>query len=168
MKSAEIGWQSGRSVMKRVYFGLSSTEGDRLGHLVRGVQMLRSYGREADIDEYSDVVDLALRAEERPAFACVVGGETEADLEALHGICRETEWALGDQPETLSVTVLRFGERRPGQAPKAFDAIRSGRLHGSMRRALSADEFRRICDWGQVLIGEDTDVIGEWPSATGR
>lgn len=154
--------------MSKLFLGLSSREGDRLGHLVRGVQMLRSYGQEADIAQYSDVVTLVLRAKEEPSFACVIGGETEATFEALQGICRETEWALGKQPERLTVWVLQHGEQRPGKAPKAFDTIQAGRLEEGMTRSLPADEFRQICDWGQQLIGEDADVIGEWPSATGR
>lgn len=154
--------------MSRVYFGLSSTEGDRLGHLVRGVQMLRSYGHEADLDEYSDVVNVGLKAEERPAYACVIGGRSGATLEALQGICRETEWALAKQPETLSVWVLQLGDQEPGGAPRPFEAIRNGRLEKNMTRALPGDEFRRICDWGQEIIDKESHVIGEWPSATGQ
>ena len=109
--------------MSRIFLGLSSREGDRLGHLVRGVQMLRSYGHEADIEGYSDVVSLVLQAEEEPSFACVLSGESGATFEALQGICRETEWALGKQPETLTVWILQHGERRPGKAPRAFVPI---------------------------------------------
>lgn len=152
--------------MSRVYFGLCSTEGDRLGHLVRGVQMLRSYGREAEIAEYSDVVDVRLQAGAPPAFACVVGGQTEATPEALEGICRETVWALGKEPETLSLWILRVGDHPHGAAPPAFEAIRQGTLDEGMTRVLSGAEFARICDWGQRARGEE-DVIGEWPSATG-
>lgn len=154
--------------MSRLVLGLSSREGDRLGHLVRGVQMLRSYGHEADIEEYSDVVSVVLQAEEEPSFACVISGESEASFEALQGICRETEWALGKQPETLTVWILQHGDRRPGQAPRPFQSIRDSRLEAGMGRVLPGDEFRKICDWGQQLIGEDADVMGEWPSATGR
>ncbi|MFZ5825139.1 MAG: hypothetical protein ACOY94_12500 [Bacillota bacterium] len=154
--------------MSRIFLGLSSREGDRLGHLVRGVQMLRSYGHEADIEGYSDVVSLVLKAEEEPSFACVLSGESGATFEALQGICRETEWALGKQPETLTVWILQHGERRPGKAPRAFEAIRAGRLEAGMTRVMEAGEFRRICDWGQEIIGDESDVIGEWPSATGR
>lgn len=154
--------------MSRLFLGLSSREGDRLGHLVRGVQMLRSYGREADIQRYSDVVSVVLRAEEEPSFACVISGESEATFEALQGICRETEWALGKQPERLTVWILQHGERRPGTSPRPFEAIRAGRLEEGMTPVMPGEEFRKICLWGQQLIGEETDVIGEWPSATGR
>lgn len=130
--------------------------------------MLRSYGREADIEEYSDVVYLALRADEPPAFACVVSGESEATFTAFQGILRETEWALGDQPRTLSAWLLQHGERRPGKAPAALEAIGAGRMAEGALRVMPGAEFRQLCDWGQQLLGEESDVIGEWPSATGR
>lgn len=154
--------------MSRVYFGLCSTEGDRLGHLVRGVQMLRSYGHEADIDRYSDVVNVVMGAEEPQAYACIIGGTSGATLESLQGICRETEWALGKQPQTLSVWVLELGEHRPGNVPCLFERLRTGKFDKGMTIALPGDEFARMCNWGQVQIGEESDVIGEWPSATGR
>lgn len=149
--------------MKRIYFGLSSNEGDRLGHLVRGVQMLRSYGAEAAIDQFSDVVQAQLGPDQPPALACVVGGTTQADLAALQGICRETEWALGKEPGVFAVHLLQVGM----PVPAALGAIWAGDLHAGMIRALPSAEFARLCEWGQQLYGEESDVIGEWPSAAG-
>ncbi|MFZ5816488.1 MAG: hypothetical protein ACOY93_14515 [Bacillota bacterium] len=139
-----------------------------MGHLVRGVQMLRSYGREAAIDRCSDVVDLRLSPGEPPAYACVLEGSTGAALDALQGILRETEWALGKREATLKLWILQYGDQRPGSAPRAFEAIRSGRLEEGMTRVLPGGEFARLCDWGQQEIGAEPGVIGEWPSATGR
>jgi hypothetical protein len=153
--------------MSQVYFGLSSTEGDRLGHLVRGVQMLRSHGREADITEYSDVVNVVLQPDGPPAFACVVGGTSAATLEALQSICRETEWSLGNEKGVLTVNLLQLGARAVGQAPRPFAAMQAGRLEAGMVQVMPGDAFARLCDWGQELIGGDEGVIGEWPSATG-
>lgn len=162
--------------MSRVYFGLHSTEGDRLGHLVRGVQMLRSYGHEAEIDEYSDVVNVTLTTDDPPAFACVISGQSAATLEALKGICRETEWALGKMPEScpdgekepaLSVRILQFDDQQL-DSPRFFEAVRTGKLTKGMTVALDKEEFERICGWGQIVDGEPAEVAGEWPSATGR
>jgi|GEM_PF-3578784 len=154
--------------MSTVFFGLSSTEGDRLGHLVRGVQMLRSYGHEAEVERYSAVVDVPLSSQAPPALICVVGGRTAATAEGLRGICRETEWALGDEPETLTVRVLQVGERQRSGVPAPLLDLLHGRLTPAMTQVLSAGEFEQLCDWGQQLLGADLDIMGEWPSATGR
>ncbi len=154
--------------MSRVFFGLSSTEGDRLGHLVRGVQMLRSYGHEAEIERYSAVVNVPLLAEEPPALICVVSGQAEATWEGLLGICRETEWALGDQPEILQVWLLQHGSRQGKEMPRPLTAIVQGQRVAGGTQVLSAAEFERLCDWGQQTLGAETDIMGEWPSATGR
>jgi hypothetical protein len=155
-------------MMAKVYLGLISQEGDRLGHLVRGVQMLRSYGDEARVIGYSSVVDWSGQADEPPALCCVLECQSDATEEALNGICRETEWALGDEPDVLQVHVLRHGATESGDAPAPLLAMLAGSDAAGMTMQNDRYEFARLCDWGQQLIGEDADVIGEWPSATGR
>ncbi len=154
--------------MTKVSLGLTSTDGDRLGHLVRGVQMLRSYGNEMEVDRYSDVIDAAVQADAPAALCCVLTGESDATLDGLRGICRETEWALGDDERVLNVTILRYGDDEPNEGARPLQAVLRGRFEPGMTRLVSAEEFARMCDWGQQLSDTDADIIGEWPSATGR
>lgn len=154
--------------MTNVSFGLISSEGDQLGHLVRGVQMLRSYGKEADIERYSDVVYVANKADEPPRHCVVITGQTDTTPEGLDGICRETEWALGKEPSVLQVFIVDHDGKRPRGVPPELVALAEGkRIEGGML-STPGDEFARLCDWGQKLVDGETEVMGEWPSATGR
>lgn len=153
--------------MTSVTIGLSSTMGDRLGHLVRGVQMLRSYGSEAEVLRYSPVVYAAVRADEEPGLYCVLECDSDADLDGLRGICRDTEWALGDEPEVLTVHLLQYGDLRFGGAPEPLEALEKGKLSPGAWVYMPDEEFAKLCDWGQGLADGDTDIMGEWPSATG-
>jgi len=151
--------------MTRVYVGLTSTEGDRLGHLVRGVQMLRSYGREAKVMRYSDVVS---SAGEPPALMCLLECNSTATLEGLQGIVRETEWALGHEPKVLTVKIVQYGDTRLDGVPGGLLTQLEQRQEPGNSVFLSRTEFAKLCDWGQNLTNGETDVMGEWPSATGR
>lgn len=153
--------------MTRVYIGLSSKDGDRLGHLVRGVQMLRSYGDEAHVMSYSDVVDYYGRADEPPSLCCVLECSSESTLEELRGMARETEWALGDEPGVLQVRLLKYGDQTLGPSEEPFQALME-RSPQSGPVANTQYEFASMCDWGQHGTDGEDDVIGEWPSATGR
>lgn len=151
--------------MTRVYVGLTSTEGDRLGHLVRGVQMLRSYGGEAKVMRYSDVLS---SAGEPPALMCLLECNSTATLEGLQGIARETEWALGHEPNVLTVTIVQYGDTRAEAVPGGLLALLDQRQEPGSSVFLARAEFTKLCDWGQNLTNGETEVMGEWPSATGR
>jgi hypothetical protein len=154
--------------MTRVFLGLTTQEGDRLGHLVRGVQMLRSYGEEARVIHYSDVVDWTGRADEQPLLGCVLECMSDATLEGLHGICRETQWALGDEDRVLKVYILKYGTQKVDQAPEPLQALLQGKFGPNMTVSEGGPAFAHLCDWGQVAPFDGTDLMGEWPSATGR
>jgi hypothetical protein len=158
----------GRVSMPRTYVGLMSMEGDPLGHLVRGVQMLRSYGKEADVCHYSDVINAAHPDEGQPQLYCVVTCECDATLANLQEICREVEWALGDEPSTLSASVLQYGDQVFPNIPRPLQALMEGQQPEGTLQAMTAPDFEGICGWGQQLLDGEADVIGEWPSATGR
>jgi hypothetical protein len=153
--------------MTDVCFGLISTKGDRFGHLVRGVQMLRSYGSEAHIEEYSDVVNVASSADEPSALCCVLRGETDATADGLQGICREVQWALGEDPNVLTAVVLRLDGKDSEHVPRALQAVLQAHLRNDMAVFMPENDFAEMCDWGQQLLDGDDDVMGEWPSATG-
>lgn len=154
--------------MIRVFLGLMSQEGDRLGHLVRGVQMLRSYGKEASVIRYSDVADWTGHADEPPTLCCVLECMSEATAQALQGMARETEWALGDEPRVLRVKVLQYGTQESAQIPTPLRLILAGGSEPGLQVVIPRPEFAKLCDWGQQLTDSDSGVIGEWPSATGR
>lgn len=163
--------------MSKLLLGLMSSEGDRLGHLVRGVQMLRSYGKEFDVDYYSDVVE-----DGSGALCCIVGGESDASPERVRAMARQTQWALGDADgnEILRVITLQDGSvDRPGigmndltasaevlgsgPALQSFQGLISG-SGASGHLFVTGEEFGRICDWGQSLKDGETEIMGEWPS----
>lgn len=154
--------------MTRVFLGLTSEKGDRLGHLVRGVQMLRSYGEEAHVIRYSDVVDYQGRADGAPVLGCVLECMSDASLEGLHGIARETQWALGDEDEVLKVYVLKYGDQSVDPAPEPLQSLLAGQQPVNAMVSEGEHTFAHMCDWGQVGPWEETQVMGEWPSATGR
>jgi hypothetical protein len=143
-------------------------EGDRLGHLVRGVQMLRSYGDEAKITRYSDVVDWTGQADYPPALCCVLECMSDATLEGLSGIARETQWALGDEEKTLEVFIMQYGNERFQEAPPPLQSLLNEKALAGCHRLVEGHDFAQMCDWGQQMMGEDVPIIGEWPSATGR
>lgn len=153
--------------MSTVYIGLMSTDGDRIGHLVRGVQMLRSYGKEADVERYSDVIQAEeVTVGEQSALCCLIECGSDASPENLRGILRETEWALGDDPSVLTARLVRFGQQTLEDVPQPMLALLQGQ--GEHEVFLPAEEFEHICDWGQQSPDGNADIIGEWPSATGR
>lgn len=151
--------------MATVHFHLTSTKGDRLGHLIRGVQMLRSYGAEADVTRCSDVINID-QAGQQPALGCVLEASSDAAADALKGICRETEWALGHDRDVLTVRFERYESDAPA-LPHPVMAVPGGTVDGSVL-FLHREEFAQLYDWGQQLLDDDGALIGEWPSATGR
>ena len=153
--------------MTRLHIGLISREGNQLGHLVRGVQMLRSYGKECEVDTYSDVVAAPLSAGEGAALCCLLTAQSDATEERIAAMCRETEWALGatDQNPTLEVWIVRQNDRDNDPVPGPLKALRDGEVQAGLSTLTAAPVFMSICDWGQALSDEDTDVIGEWPDA---
>ncbi|MDF2630325.1 MAG: hypothetical protein K0R39_4156 [Symbiobacteriaceae bacterium] len=154
--------------MTRVLLGLLTRDGDRLGHLVRAVQMLRSYGNEAKIMRYSDVMDWCGQADEPPAMCCMLECMSDADMESLSGIARETQWALGDEDKVLQVYIMQYGNERFQEAPPPLQALLEEKTLACMSRVEEGHEFAQMCDWGQQFMGEDVPVVGEWPSATGQ
>jgi len=151
--------------MTQAYIGLMSREGDRLGHLVRGVQMLRSYGAEADVLSYSGAVDVSPRPGEEPALCCLLECSSDATLEGLRGICRETEWALGENPRVLTASVVQYDGHTQDDVPECLQGLMENRYDGAPRLE-GPDAFAALCDWGQV--SEEDQIMGEWPSAVGR
>lgn len=144
--------------MTRILIGLISRDGDRLGHLVRGVQMMRSFGKEFEVDIYSDVKNVELDATDSPALCCTLEADTDSSLDRFGAMVRETDWALGKKG--LEIAVIQYGDRRPvGQAPREFAA--PGEVF------LPAAEFAKICDWGQQLTDGDARVAGEWLAEPG-
>lgn len=153
--------------MSTVYIGLMSTDGDRIGHLVRGVQMLRSYGKEADVERYSDVIQAGeVTTGEQPALCCLIECESDTSPENMRGILREVEWALGDDPSVLTARLVRFGQQTLEDVPRPMLTLLEG--EGGYEVFQPAGEFEQICDWGQQHPDGNADIIGEWPSATGR
>ncbi|MGE5675478.1 MAG: hypothetical protein ACM3XM_16650 [Mycobacterium leprae] len=151
--------------MARIYFGLSSTEGDRLGHLVRGVQMLRSYGDEAVARGCTDVVDTTYLSDGPPALCCLLECESSAADDALRQMCRETEWALGEEPAVLTVQFFREGDEEP-RLPELLQGLLLNQPAPGFTVYTNRSDFAELYDWGQVALDGGT-VIGEWPSATG-
>ncbi len=151
----------------QVLVGLTSTSGDRLGHLVRGVQMLRSYGKEFETDRYSKVINVPLSADEPPALCALLTGESEANLFRWRAMIRETQWALGDSDGggILTVALVRHGHHVAESLPRPLQSVLQHGLGQGNTMFLSAGEFRRMCAWGQSLIDSREPVIGEWPSA---
>lgn len=131
--------------MTWVTLELLSREGDRLGHLVRGVQMLRSYGQEFVLHGNSDVWQSGA---EPPALHCRLDAETACEREPFAGILRETAWALGDT--ALQLRLLKWGDGAP-LGDQAGEAV-----------FMKAEEFEEICRWGQQLSGQKAPVQGEW------
>jgi hypothetical protein len=154
--------------MASVIIGLSSYSGDRLGHLVRGVQMLRSYGSEAHVEHYFDVVSDSKSGDLTPALCTVIACSTNSDVEGLIALSRETEWALGDKPEVLTVTLLQYEDQALTDGHETHWALVWARQVENVVRFLPSREFAQLCDWGQVSLSGEGGVIGEWPSATGR
>lgn len=156
--------------MKRskVLVGLTSREGDRLGHLVRAVQMLRSYGKEFEVVRYSKVINVPFSTDEHPALCALLTGESEAELWRWRAMIRETQWALGDSKgdRTLEVTLLRYNDEIAQDVPTPLQKVLQHGLTDGNTMYLSAFEFRGICAWGQQLTDSVAPVIGEWPSAT--
>lgn len=148
--------------MNQVRIGLISREGDQLGHLVRGVQMLRSYGHEFEVQRYSDLLSIALDGVSASAICCFLDGNSAATLTALQSICRETEWALGDQPATLQVWLVQYEDNQVESAPQPL--LQAEQQDSGRTVHMEAEEFRKICVWGQQMSGSDAKVIGEWPS----
>lgn len=153
--------------MTELQIGLVSRKGNQLGHLVRGVQMLRSYGKEFELAACSDVVAATLSAGEMPALCCLLTAESEADEERIAAMCRETEWALGstDENPTLEVWIVQENGRNNDPVPGPLRSLQQGELHSDLDMFQPGEEFLSLCDWGQALYDEDTDVIGEWPAA---
>lgn len=154
-------------MMTRIFLGLTSTEGDQLGHLVRGVQMLRSYGEEASVIRYFDVINQPAEGGEPPAFCTLLECSSSADLSQLQAICKETEWALGQEKTHLTVQVVQYGDKRQDGVGEALQALLAGQRAGSTTVAMEHDQFARLCGWGQQRTDGEAPIIGEWPSATG-
>jgi hypothetical protein len=155
----------GNAAMTQVVLGLTTSAGDQLGHLVRGIQMLRSYGQELVVQRYSAVMVATDPATGQPALHCLVAGTSDATLDGLRGICRETEWALGDDPRVLQVALLRYGDTPVDQASPPTLALMGGAAAPDTVVLTSSATLAAISDWGQQ--GGDDHVIGEWPDATG-
>jgi hypothetical protein len=159
----------GAKRVTKVFLGIMSRAGDRLGHLVRAVQMLRSYGSEVDVISYSDVINATVSADQAPALCCMLECSSTADEGALRGICRETQWALGDEDEVCTVQILKYGDHLGDAPPAPLQALQQGgKLPEGMAVFESRYDFAKLCDWGQQLTYGDADIAGEWPSATGR
>lgn len=100
--------------MARVYLSLLSEKGDRLGHLVRGVNMMMSYGKECQIRRVSSVYEAQPVADRPPGLFAVVEADTTSPPARLLDFCQEVEWALGrargEQQGTLDVDLLLYGD----------------------------------------------------------
>lgn len=153
--------------MMKVFLGLISTQGDRLGHLVRSVQMLSSYGHEAKPVRFFDVVNSTVVADQPPALCTVVECACKADRPELDEICREVEWALGEDHRTLQVVIARCGDKAGKHVPTTIQALLTGELEPGMQVMLSRETFTKLCGWGQQLLDGTEPVIGEQPGATG-
>lgn len=97
----------------RMYLSLASDKGDRLGHLVRGVNMMMSYGKECRIRRLSSLYEAQPVADRPPGLFAVVEADTEMPPNRTLDFCQEVEWSLGrahgEEQGTLDVDVLLFG-----------------------------------------------------------
>lgn len=82
--------------MPRLHVSLSSREGDRMGHLVRAVQMIYSYGKECDVLSCSDVWEDMVPGEPL-CLAVVLEADSENSEQAVRQVCKEVEWSLGER-----------------------------------------------------------------------
>ncbi len=182
--------------MRRVYLGLISAEGDQLGHLVRGVNMLMSYGSECRIRHLSSVRQGQRQADGPPLLGVVVAADTDLGPERLADLCREVEWALGagqnrgtgGNTRALNVAVLPDHDPAAQAAaatagPAATPGLHAGgpvlaglvELTGgagelspaSLHTIMAAEDFRLLCRQGQRDGAEGAEVIGEWPGLDG-
>lgn len=155
--------------MSALQIGLISLEGDHIGHLVRAVQMLRSYGKECQVSAYSDVVDVVISGDEPSAGCCLLTVESDCTCEELEAIRQETEWSLGseDGDAPFQVWVVRRDGQLRDPLPRPLVALAEGQWEPDMSLVLDASEFKQLCAWGQIYEGAEASVAGEWPGAVG-
>lgn len=169
---------------------LVSQRGDRLGHLVRGVQMLMSYGRECRIRRVSSIYVAEPGPDVAPRLLAVVAAETDLAPLGVLALCREVEWALGQgegqETGALAVDVVWYGAGgghglQGPAAPiqvgdPALDAALAelagkqawaGAGTGDARQYLDAAAFRRLCQPGQRDGAAGARVMGEAPGLDG-
>lgn len=131
--------------MSRVYFGLMVDENGGVGRLVQAVQMLRSFGAEANIDTFSDVLRMPGNGLEPDWLCAIVAGETSASPHELAELCNRTDWALGKEGITLSaVREEHLGE---GRIPAPLDQLLQGEVAGALKQVLPGEQFAMECDW---------------------
>jgi hypothetical protein len=133
--------------MSRVYFGVMVDENRGVGRLVQAVQMLRSFGAEANIDTYSDVLRLRGNGAEPDWLCAIVVGETTASPTELLELCHRTDWALGEEGITLAA--IREDELGSDQVPAPLDQFLQSQAAGNLEAVLPGLQFAVECDWAQ-------------------
>jgi hypothetical protein len=132
--------------MTRVYFGLMVDEQNGIHQLVQAVQMLRSFGAEAAIDTYSDVLRLRGHGKEPDMLCAIVAGESTASPSELLEICERTDWALGQDGITLAAVPER--EVRDGaELPPLLRRLLRGEEGKGLEAVLPGTQFAIECDW---------------------
>ncbi|HLO04233.1 MAG TPA: hypothetical protein VK191_14065 [Symbiobacteriaceae bacterium] len=131
--------------MCRVYFGLMVDENGGVGRLVQAVHMLRSFGAEANIDTFSDVLRLPGNGAEPDWLCAVVAGESSASPGELQELCHRTDWALGEEGITLSA--IREDGLGADQIPAPLDQLLRGEVAGKLQAVLPGSQFAVECDW---------------------
>lgn len=129
--------------MRDLHLVLRSNEGDVIGHLVRGIQMLGSYGKEWELHSIGDV---RLCGESPPCVQVLLTGRTGTTPEGWSRVEREVLWSLHSEE----------GER----APLYVKVVPEGWAPAG-EIVLPASEFRHMCDWGHPEGLTPPDAGGE-------
>jgi hypothetical protein len=143
--------------MSRVYFGLMVDENGGVGRLVQAVQMIRSFGAEAEIDTFSDVLRLRGQGPEPDLLCAVISGETTASSDELQELCSRTDWALGEESFTMAAVPEEGLHEELDLVPAPLDQLLHGRASGDFESVLPGSQFAVECGWAEQNAEE-----GRW------
>jgi hypothetical protein len=139
--------------VRRVYFGLMVDEQNGIHQLVQAVQMLRSFGSEAAIDTYSDVLRLRGHGKEPDMLCAIVAGESTAHPSELQEICARTDWALGE--EGIALAAVPENDLRDGaELPPLLRRLLRGEEGKGLETVLPGTQFAIECDWAHRAEGQ--------------
>jgi hypothetical protein len=133
--------------MRQIYVRLRSNEGDVLGHLVRAVQMLGSYGKEFELSSVSEVRHCGSSPPCAEVLLTAATASTPAEWKQVE---REVLWSLQSQGGDQATLYLETAETEP--------ALSAGPV------LLSAREFDRMCRFGHTESLTPPAGQGEQPA----